>query len=62
MYRQEILAYEAGLRAAHLPMVFHGGLAGVFCSLPLTTQTNLAYLFFTEWYVDCFIGVVIQKA
>jgi len=59
MYRQEILAYEAGLRELHLPMVFNGGPASIFCSFPLATQTNLGYLFMIEWFVDFFIGVVI---
>jgi len=56
MYRQEILACEAGLCAAHLLMVFNGGLASNFCSFPLTPQTNR---FLIEWFVDIFIGVVV---
>lgn len=59
MCRRKIVAYEAGLRAAHLLMVFNGGPASIFCSFPLTTQTNPGYLFFIEWFADFFIGVVV---
>jgi len=39
--------------------VFNGGVASIYCTFPNATQTNLGYLFFQEWFVDSFIGIVI---
>jgi len=62
MYREQIVAYEAALLKEGLPMVFNGGPASIFCSYPLASQHSLGYLFFIEWFVDSFIGIVIWSA
>jgi glycerol uptake facilitator-like aquaporin len=50
MYREQILALEAGFRLEGLPLVMNGGPASIFCSFPLASQHNLGYLFMIEWY------------
>ena len=39
--------------------VYNGGVASIFCVFPNPTQTNLGFLFFQEFFVDSFIGIVI---
>ena len=39
--------------------VFNGGAASIFCAFPNPNQTNQGYLFFQEFMVDAFIGLVI---
>jgi len=38
---------------------FNGGAASILCSFPNTTQTNQGFIFFQEFFVDAFIGIVI---
>lgn len=40
-------------------MVFNGGPASVLCAIPNADQTNLGYLFLIEFFVDCYIGIII---
>lgn len=59
MYRQQFLAYDAALAAKGITSgVFNGGPASIFCSFPGADQ-SLGYLFFIEWFVDSYIGIVI---
>ena len=55
MYWQEIAAYKEMLVAKGEPLVFNGGPASILCTFPNTNQTNLGYLFLTEFFVDSFI-------
>lgn len=59
MYHEQIAAYAAATNAEGLGTVFNGGPASIFCSFPGPTQTNLGYLFFIEFFVDSYIGIVI---
>ncbi|EEA24821.1 hypothetical protein TMatcc_007924 [Talaromyces marneffei ATCC 18224] len=61
MYREQIVTYEKALTAAGLPMVSATGPAGIFCSFPAEGQT-LGHLFLTEFFVDCFVALVIWSA
>lgn len=45
--------------AEHGTAVFNGGAASVLCSFPNPNQTNMGFLFFQEFMVDAFIGLVI---
>jgi glycerol uptake facilitator-like aquaporin len=38
---------------------FNGGVASIFCTFPNTYQTNQGFIFFQEFFVDSFIGIVI---
>ncbi|KAF2770443.1 aquaporin-like protein [Teratosphaeria nubilosa] len=58
MYHQQLSAYAAETVAAGLGTVFDGGPASVLCSFPAADQ-SLGYLFFIEWFVDSYIGIVI---
>ena len=55
MYWPEIQAYSAALTKAGVPLVSNGGPASILCTIPGETQTNLGYLFMTEFFVDSFI-------
>ena len=55
MYWPEIQAYGAALTAKGVPLVSNGGPASILCTIPGATQTNLGYLFMTEFFVDSFI-------
>lgn len=57
-YYQQINAYAAETIAAGEGTVFNGGAASIFCVFPGETQT-LGYLFFIEFFVDSYIGIVI---
>ncbi|EMF12659.1 glycerol uptake facilitator [Sphaerulina musiva SO2202] len=61
MYHQQLSEFETSLReAGHVgSMVFNGGPASVLCSIPNGNQTNLGYLFFIEFFVDAYIGIII---
>lgn len=59
MYWPEIQAMEAEFIAAGKPLVANGAPASILCSFPNTDQTNLGYVFMTEFFVDSFIGIVI---
>lgn len=58
-YWPEIQAAKAADLAAHGTTVFNGGVASILCTFPNANQTNQGYLFFQEFMVDAFIGVVI---
>lgn len=62
MYHEELSAFAAETTAAGLGTVFNGGPASVLVPLPNPSQTNLGYLFLTEWFVDAYIGLVIWAA
>jgi glycerol uptake facilitator-like aquaporin len=59
IYWPEIQAMSDALLAAGQPLVFNGGPASILCSFPNATQTNMGYVFMTEFFVDFFIGIVI---
>jgi len=58
-YREQFTAFEAELTAAGLPLVGPQTPASVLCSFPLSSQNNQGYLFFIEFFVCSFIGLVI---
>jgi len=58
-YWPEIQALKAANIAAHGTAVFNGGAASIFCTFPNPNQTNQGFLFFQEFFVDSFIGIVI---
>ena len=55
MYWPEISALKEATLAAGMPLVANGAPASILCTFPNPTQTNLGYLFMTEWFVDSFI-------
>lgn len=57
-YHEQISAYAATTIAAGKGTVFSGGPASIFCSFPGPTQ-SLGYLFFIEFFVDSYIGIVL---
>ncbi|CAF9939729.1 MAG: hypothetical protein ALECFALPRED_008273 [Alectoria fallacina] len=59
MYWPEIQEFKAATLAAGKPLVFNGGPASILCTFPNPNQTNLGYLFLTEFFVDSYIGLVI---
>ncbi|MCJ1224876.1 hypothetical protein MMC12_001523 [Toensbergia leucococca] len=59
MYWPEIAAFKADTLAKGLPLAANGGPASLLCTFPNPSQTNLGYLFMTEFFVDSFIGIVI---
>ena len=58
-YWPEIQAAKALDLKAHGTTVFNGGVASIFCVVPNPNQTNQGYLFFQEFFVDSYIGIVI---
>jgi len=58
-YHVQIAEYAATTIAAGKGTVFSGGPASIFCSFPGPAQTNLGYLFFIEFFVDSYIGIVL---
>ena len=59
MYWPEIAAFKAETLAAGKPLVGLASPANLLCTFPLPTQTNLGFLFLTEFFVDSYIGLVI---
>ena len=59
MYWPEIQALKATNLAEHGTAVFNGGAASIICVFPNPNQTNQGFLFFQEFMVDSFIGLVI---
>ncbi len=59
MYWPQISEMKAELLAAGKPLVANGAPASILCSFPNPDQTNLGYVFLTEFFVDSFIGIVI---
>jgi len=58
-YHPQMTALAAGLRAKGVSPNSLGGPGSILCSFPAVTQTNYGYLFFIEFFVDSFIGIVI---
>ncbi|KUJ23140.1 aquaporin-like protein [Mollisia scopiformis] len=58
-YYPQLSALAAELRAKGVSPNSLGGPGSVLCSFPGPTQTNYGYLFFIEFFVDSFIGIVI---
>jgi len=58
-YWPEIQALKAASLAKEGTAVFNGGPASILCVFPNPNQTNHGYLFFQEFFVDSFIGIVI---
>lgn len=59
MYWPEIQAAKEALIAAGQPLVANGTPASIFCAFPGVNQTNLGYVFLTEFFVDSYIGIII---
>ena len=55
MYWPEISALTAATLKRGGPLVANGAPASILCSFPNPNQTNLGYLFLTEFFVDSFI-------
>ncbi|KAK5994623.1 Aquaporin-3 [Cladobotryum mycophilum] len=59
IYWPQIQEMKAAFIAAGKPLVMNGGPASILCSFPNADQTNLGYVFMTEFFVCAFISVVI---
>ena len=59
MYWPEIQEFKATSIASGKGLVYNTGPASILCTFPNPTQTNLGYLFLTEFFVDSYIGIVI---
>ena len=57
-YWPEMHALEAATVAKYGTAVLNGGPASVLCVFPNPNQTNQGFLFFQEFFVDAFIGIV----
>lgn len=58
-YWPEIQAKHAQDLATVGTSVYNGGAASILCTFPNAGQTNQGYIFFQEFFVDAFIGIVI---
>jgi glycerol uptake facilitator-like aquaporin len=58
-YWPEIQAAKALDLKKYGTTAFNGGVASILCTFPNADQTNQGYLFFQEFFVDSFIGIVI---
>lgn len=58
-YYPQIQAAKAIDIKEHGTAVFNGGVASIFCVFPNPDQTNQGFLFFQEFFVDSYIGIVI---
>lgn len=56
---EELKVVKALNMEQHGTAVFNGGAASVLCTFPNPDQTNQGFLFFQEFMVDSFIGIVI---
>lgn len=59
MYWPQIQEMKQALLAEGKPLVANGAAASILCSFPNPDQTNLGFVFMTEFFVDSFIAVVI---
>jgi len=59
MYYPQMSALSAELTAKGISPNSLGGPGSILCSFPAPTETNYGYLFFIEFFVDSFIGIVI---
>lgn len=58
-YWPQIQAAKAIDIQEHGTAVYNGGVASILCSFPNPDQTNQGYLFFQEFFVDSYIGIII---
>lgn len=58
-YHPQLTALAAEMRAKGISPNSLGGPGSVLCSFPSPLETNYGYLFFIEFFVDSFIGIVI---
>jgi len=58
-YHPQMIKLADTLTAAGISPNSLGGPGSVLCAFPAVTQTNMGYLFFIEFFVDSFIGIVI---
>ncbi len=58
-YWPQIQAAKAIDLKLHGTTAYNGGVSSIFCSFPNPDQTNQGYLFFQEFFVDSYIGIVI---
>jgi glycerol uptake facilitator-like aquaporin len=58
-YWPEIQAAKALDLKTYGTTAFNGGVASILCTFPNSDQTNQGYIFFQEFFVDSFIGIVI---
>jgi len=58
-YWPEMHALDLKFAAAGIPSNSLGGAGSILCSFPGPTQTNYGYLFFIEFFVCSFIGIII---
>lgn len=61
-YHPQMTALAAELTAKGISPNSLGGPGSILCAFPAVTETNLGYLFFLEFFVDSFIGIVIWAA
>ncbi|KAJ3489805.1 hypothetical protein NLG97_g5919 [Lecanicillium saksenae] len=59
MYWPQIQEMKEALLAAGKPLVANGAPASILCSFPNPNQTNLGFVFMTEFFVDAFLALVI---
>lgn len=59
MYWTQIQEMKAVLLEKGMPLVANGAPASILCSFPNPDQTNLGFVFMTEFFVDAFIAIVI---
>lgn len=58
-YWPEIQAAKAVDMKTMGTSVYNGGVASILCAMPNPNQTNQGYLFFQEFFVDSYIGIII---
>ncbi|EXJ84599.1 hypothetical protein A1O3_05269 [Capronia epimyces CBS 606.96] len=58
-YWPQIQAAKAIDIKEHGTAVYNGGVASILCVFPNPDQTNQGYLFFQEFFVDSYIGIII---
>jgi len=58
-YWPEIQAAHAIDLKLHGTSVYNGGAASILCAMPNANQTNQGWLFFQEFFVDSYIGIII---
>lgn len=58
-YYPQLTALGAKMAAAGLSKNSLGGPGAILCSQPAATETNYGYLFFIEFFVCSFIGIII---
>lgn len=59
MYWTQIQEMKSVLLEKGMPLVANGAPASILCSFPNPDQTNMGYVFLTEFFVDSFIAIVI---